>query len=79
MLHGEHISALSALYTIELAAEAIRGHRSAHSLATGPVIAEPANITARSTKLLTLQMHDLPGARKLTWWLTYHRRASTKQ
>lgn len=28
-------------YTIELAAEAIRGHRSAHSFATGPVIAEP--------------------------------------
>lgn len=28
--------------TIELAAEAIRGHNSAHSLATGPVIAEPA-------------------------------------
>ena len=29
------------LYTMELAAEAIRGHRSAHSLATGPVMAEP--------------------------------------
>lgn len=29
-------------YTIELAAEAIRGHKSAHSLATGPVIADPA-------------------------------------
>ena len=28
--------------TIELAADAIRGHRSAHSLATGPVMAEPA-------------------------------------
>ena len=28
--------------TIELAAEAIRGHKSAHSFATGPVIAEPA-------------------------------------
>ena len=29
------------IYTIEGAAEAIRGHKSAHSLATGPVIAEP--------------------------------------
>jgi len=27
--------------TIELAADAIRGHRSAHSLATGPVMADP--------------------------------------
>jgi len=27
---------------MELAAEAIRGQRSAHSLATGPVMAEPA-------------------------------------
>ena len=27
---------------MELAAEAIRGHKSAHSLATGPVMAEPA-------------------------------------
>lgn len=29
------------LYAIEPAFEAIRGHRSAHSFATGPVIAEP--------------------------------------
>lgn len=28
--------------TIELAAEAIRGHSSAHSFATGPVMADPA-------------------------------------
>ena len=27
---------------MELAADAIRGHRSAHSLATGPVMADPA-------------------------------------
>lgn len=27
---------------MEFAAEAIRGHRSAHSFATGPVIADPA-------------------------------------
>lgn len=30
-----------ALQAIELAFDAIRGHKSAHSLATGPVIAEP--------------------------------------
>jgi hypothetical protein len=29
------------IYTMELAAEAMRGHMSAHSLATGPVMAEP--------------------------------------
>ena len=29
------------LQTIEFAADAMRGHRSAHSFATGPVIADP--------------------------------------
>jgi hypothetical protein len=29
---------------MELAADAIRGHKSAHSFATGPVIADPANV-----------------------------------
>jgi len=29
---------------MELAADAIRGHKSAHSFATGPVIADPACI-----------------------------------
>ena len=33
---------LQAAHTMVLAAAATRGHRSAHSLATGPVIAEPA-------------------------------------
>ena len=32
---------LRSFQTIEFAAEAMRGHRSAHSLATGPVIADP--------------------------------------
>lgn len=32
---------------MELALEAIRGHKSAHSLATGPVIAEPAEKVKR--------------------------------
>jgi hypothetical protein len=29
------------IYTMELAADAMRGHMSAHSFATGPVMAEP--------------------------------------
>ena len=39
---------------MELAAEAIRGHNSAHSLATGPVIAEPANGAANTHVRLPL-------------------------
>lgn len=35
-------------YDIELAFEAIRGHKSAHSFATGPVIAEPKTENKRS-------------------------------
>ena len=34
---------------MELAAEAIRGHKSAHSLATGPVIADPAGHSTHQT------------------------------
>jgi len=30
---------------MELALDAIRGHKSAHSFATGPVTAEPVNTT----------------------------------
>jgi hypothetical protein len=36
------------LYTMQLAAEAIRGQMSAHSLATGPAMAEPALPLKRS-------------------------------
>ena len=36
--------------------EAILGHRSAHSLATGPVIAEPVKITKN---LITLHNADI--------------------
>ena len=35
---GTHVYSL---YEIELAFDAIRGHKSAHSFATGPVMAEP--------------------------------------
>ena len=39
-------------YAIELALEAILGHKSAHSLATGPVIAEPEDKKKRITETI---------------------------
>ena len=55
-------------YTIELAAEAIRGHRSAHSLATGPVMAEPAaapHACQPYIQACQLQGQGVPAARAL--------------
>lgn len=37
---------------MELAAEAIRGHRSAHSFATGPVIADPVDKTFKVNEMI---------------------------
>ena len=41
--------------TMEFAADAIRGHKSAHSLATGPVIADPAQCYSLSFDLASLR------------------------
>jgi hypothetical protein len=37
-----YVQSIGFYYEIELAFDAILGHKSAHSFATGPVIAEPA-------------------------------------
>ena len=42
--HRSSLSRCSIPHTMEFAADAMRGHKSAHSFATGPVIADPAVI-----------------------------------
>jgi hypothetical protein len=41
--------------TMELAALAMRGHRSAHSFATGPVMAEPGGAQRRARRQLNVK------------------------
>lgn len=46
--------------TMELAADAIRGHKSAHSLATGPVMADPAQHLRTQLADTNMNMHQPP-------------------
>ena len=43
-----YVQSIGFYYEIELAFDAILGHKSAHSFATGPVIAEPAKEKTKS-------------------------------
>lgn len=56
---------MRASYTMAFAALAIRGHKSAHSFAIGPVIADPAN-PKESKKLFSITQSGAAVARTQT-------------